>query len=456
MSDLPPGWDWATIGSVADSLVDGPFGSNLKTEHYQSNGIRVIRLQNIADGRFNDMDKAYISEEHAKSLSRHDARPGDVLIAAMGDVLPRVCLVPRSIDRAIVKADCFRLRPLEGVLPQYLAYMLSAPQTRKEASTQIAGVGRPRLNLKKVSGLTIPIPPEREQAQVVAAVDEQFSRLDAGFTALDRVRRNLRRMRASVRDAAVTGRLVPRNGNPAEAARLVAQLCDEAGIGGKRKAVVPDIKNLTSVPDSWQTVSLSDLAESIDYGTSEKSSSETGGLPVLRMGNLGRGTITYESLKFLPHRKVDSRLLLQPGDLLFNRTNSAELVGKTALFHGYREDITFASYLIRVRPLPSANLEWASIVLNSAIGRRYVAGVRTQQVGQANVNGTKLAAAPIPLPSAEEQSRIAAECERLFSIIDSLEHMAIAALKRGEKIRSSILSAAFTGNFVLRNEEIAV
>jgi type I restriction enzyme S subunit len=178
-------------------------------------------------------------------------------------------------------------------------------------------------------------------------------------------------------------------------------------------------------------------------------------LPVLRMGNLGQGKIAYDDLKFLPHGTVDSKLLLQPGDLLFNRTNSAELVGKTAVFRGYREDIAFASYLIRVRPLPSANLEWASIVLNSAIGRRYVAEVRTQQVGQANVNGTKLAAAPIPLPSADEQSRIIAEYDRIFSVIDSMEDAAIAALERGRKLRSSVLSAAFTGNLVSRDEEIA-
>ena len=89
-----------------------------------------------------------------------------------------------------------------------------------------------------------------------------------------------------------------------------------------------------------------------------------------------------------------------------------------------------------------------SIVLNSTMGRRYVAEVRTQQVGQANVNGTKLAAAPIPLPSADEQSRIIAERERILSVIDSLENAVIAALKRGEKLRLSILSSAFTGNLV--------
>ena len=78
MNNLPPGWTKTSIGTIAESLIDGPFGSNLKTEHYQSSGVRVIRLQNIADGRFDDSDKAYISPAHAESLSRHEAQPGDV------------------------------------------------------------------------------------------------------------------------------------------------------------------------------------------------------------------------------------------------------------------------------------------------------------------------------------------------------------------------------------------
>src|ERR1700722_7016250 len=176
MIDLPTGWELATVGSIAESICDGPFGSNLKTEHYQARGVRVIRLQNIADGHFDDTDKAYISEDHADKLKRHEARPGDVLIAAMGDVLPRVCLMPANIESAIVKADCFRLRPRKEILSEYITYVLSAPQTRKRASTQIAGVGRPRLNLKKVSALEIPLPSRVEQERIVSAIEAQISR----------------------------------------------------------------------------------------------------------------------------------------------------------------------------------------------------------------------------------------------------------------------------------------
>lgn len=438
----------STVGDIAESIIDGPFGSNLKSEHYVRDGARVIRLQNITDGLFDDRDKAYVSLEHFNALRRHEVLSGDVLIAALGNVLPRVCLAPPGLGEAIVKADCFRLRPHREICAQYVAYVLSAPQTRMIASTEIAGVGRPRLNLRKMSELPIPIPPLQEQNRIVAALEEQFSRLDAGVAAQQRIRRNLKRMRSAVLHAAVTGKLVPQCEDAAKARQLVEQLQQEARPAGVRKRSVPVTGHLQDIPQSWQLVALGDLAESITYGTSAKTGPDVEGVPVLRMGNIGWGTISYKGLKFLGRDQLDQRLLLRRGDLLFNRTNSAELVGKTAVFQGYPENISFASYLIRVRPLPSANLVWACLVLNSTIGRRYVASVRNQQVGQANVNGAKLASAPIPLPAPEEQSRIIAECDRYFSLIDALDCAAAAVMTRSEHLRSAILSTAFVGDLV--------
>src|SRR5271167_4022418 len=113
MNQLPLGWAWATVQDLAApeprAITDGPFGSNLKTAHYTHAGPRVIRLQNIGDGVFLD-EKAHISQEHFAALSSHAVRPDDVLVAGMGETLPRACLAPRSLGDAIVKADCFRVR----------------------------------------------------------------------------------------------------------------------------------------------------------------------------------------------------------------------------------------------------------------------------------------------------------------------------------------------------------
>lgn len=109
MTNLPPGWVFATLSDLASleprSITDGPFGSNLKTSHYAASGPRVIRLQNIGNFKFND-DRAHISQEHFQSLRTHEVQPSDVLIAGLGEQLPRACLAPPWLGQAIVKADC--------------------------------------------------------------------------------------------------------------------------------------------------------------------------------------------------------------------------------------------------------------------------------------------------------------------------------------------------------------
>jgi type I restriction enzyme, S subunit len=123
----------------------------------------------------------------------------------------------------------------------------------------------------------------------------------------------------------------------------------------------------------------------------------------MRMGNIQNGQLVADSLKFLPMEHEEfPELLLKPGDLLFNRTNSFELVGKTAVYSGTPERCSFASYLIRVRFLGEILPEFVGYVINSVYGREWISSVVSQQVVQANVNGTKLKAFSVPLSSLEE------------------------------------------------------
>src|SRR5439155_12810055 len=125
------------------------------------------------------------------------------------------------------------------------------------------------------------------------------------------------------------------------------------------------------------------------------------------------------------------------GDVLFNRTNSAELVGKTTVYHGTPEPCSFASYLIRVRLCKHSVPELLAYYLNSIHGRTWIKTVVSQQVGQANVNGSKLQALAVPVPPLAEQHRIVAEVERRLSVIDELEALIATNLKRAERLRQS-------------------
>lgn len=106
-------WPLATLESLASdearAITDGPFGSNLARQHYTSSGPRVIRLQNIGDREFID-NPAHISQAHFERLRAHEVLPGDLLVASLGEVLPRGCLAPNNLGPAIVKADCIRVR----------------------------------------------------------------------------------------------------------------------------------------------------------------------------------------------------------------------------------------------------------------------------------------------------------------------------------------------------------
>src|SRR4051812_39673594 len=100
---MPVGWSTARLGDLAAAepraITDGPFGSNLKTADYTDSGPRVVRLQNIGDMRFLD-DESHISDAHYERLSAHAVQANDVLVAGLGEQLPRACLAPASLGPA--------------------------------------------------------------------------------------------------------------------------------------------------------------------------------------------------------------------------------------------------------------------------------------------------------------------------------------------------------------------
>jgi type I restriction enzyme S subunit len=151
---------------------------------------------------------------------------------------------------------------------------------------------------------------------------------------------------------------------------------------------------------------LGDLAESLQYGVSDLSSRDAG-IPVLRMVNLRDDGWDLSSLKYLPRDQVDlERFGLAPGDLLFNRTNSKELVGKCAVFEE-AGDWTFASYLIRLRLDPSKVLpEFVALFLGTPTGRAQIDRVSRQIIGMANINAREIADLLVPLPPLDLQQSL--------------------------------------------------
>lgn len=331
------------------------------------------------------------------------------------------------------------------------------------------GTGIHHLGSKTLDRWEVVLPPLAEQRRIVAEIEKHFSRLDDAVATLKRVQAKLERARASVLKAAVEGRLVP---TEAELARAegrsyepASQLLErilaererkhaEAQAGAKRKKkykppVEPDVEGLPQLPEGWVWATVDQVSWAIRYGTSAKCSEADLGVPVLRMGNIKDGSITYNNLKYLsPDHSDFPDQYLHSEELLFNRTNSPELVGKSAVFLGHTRPVACASYLIRVSPVPGSSTRYLACAINSPRGRVWIRSVVTQQVGQANVNGTKLRNHVFPLPPQEEQQRIMAEVDRLLSEIDSTATAVERNLKRCERLHQSILKRAFEGKLV--------
>ncbi|RYV04119.1 restriction endonuclease subunit S [Shewanella sp. OPT22] len=230
LPELPKGWGWASLDQCieqAKDITDGPFGSNLKTEHYIESGPRVIRLQNIGDGEFLN-NKAHISEERYNKLIKHSVQQNDILVAMMGEYLPRACLPPHDISPAIVKADCARVR-LNGEIinsPLVMHFLNSVP-VRTRTKSAVKGVGRPRINLGYIRSIAIPIPSKIEQNALLTEIDNQFDSISRQIIATEVGLKQADAQRKNILKSAFSGQLISQDPSDEPASVLLEKIKKE-------------------------------------------------------------------------------------------------------------------------------------------------------------------------------------------------------------------------------------
>ena len=203
------------------------------------------------------------------------------------------------------------------------------------------------------------------------------------------------------------------------------------------------------IPQGWEWCRLRDVIYPPKYGTSSKSLSN-GDVPVLRMGNIQDGEVVYDKLVFSNNVEDNRKYLLQDGDLLFNRTNSAELVGKTAIFKGNRH-VIYAGYLILLRPIKT-NSEYLNYIFSSPYVRSYCKEVKTIGVQQCNINAEKVSQLLVPIAPFEEQMRIADKIKEVLPSVDkysiSQYNLDLLNVSLSECLKKSILQEAIQGRLV--------
>jgi type I restriction enzyme S subunit len=318
----------------------------------------------------------------------------------------------------------------------------------------------PSIRKSDVEDILIPVPPLERQAQIAAEIEKQFTRLDAGVEALKRLKAHLRRYRAAVLKAACEGQLVPTEASlgltfePGQVLVASAFLARKDGFRAstRRSKTAPGPSEHTvpfELPTGWSSAPLGQIADiqgGITKGQTRKEGNVLRAVPYLRVANVQRGYLDLSDVKTIEATESEaSDLRLEPGDILFNEGGDRDKLGRGWIWSGQISDCIHQNHVFRARLLAKGIEPKFVSWYGNSFGQVYFLEQGKQTTNLASINLTKLSALPVPIPPAAEQRRIVAEVESRLSNVDAMELAVEANLLRASRLRSAILSSAFTG-----------
>ena len=269
--------------------------------------------------------------------------------------------------------------------------------------------------------LKIQIAPINEQQRIVNRIESLFTKLDRAKELIENALAQFEQNKMAILHKAFTG-------------ELTAKWRKENNI---------DLS-------SWQEKTIDELCTSLKYGTSKKSKPE-GSVVVLRMGNLQNGEIDWSNLMYTDDKDDIEKYLLKKGDVLFNRTNSPELVGKTSIYRGEYPAI-YAGYLIKLDYGKDIIGEYLNYMMNSTKAKHYCYTVKTDGVSQSNINAKKIGAFEIPVPTIEEQQEIVNILDKLLAKYNKIKNLE-QQLEKIELLKKAILAKVFRGELGTNNPD---
>lgn len=402
---LPENWCWTTIKNVATVVTGGTPAKN--NSDYYGGEFPFFKPADLDAGRHVSEASEYLSDL-GKSVSR--------IIPAQATA---VCCIGSIGKCGFLDVEGATNQQINSAIPYFNAlyqyfYMNTeffTNQLRNSASATTIAI----VNKTKMESCYYPLAPLAEQQRIVDRIESLFAKLDEAKEKAQAVVDSFETRKAAILHKAFTG-------------ELTAKWREEHGVR----------------MDSLEKKSVGELCISLKYGTAKKSDA-SGNVVVLRMGNLQQGEIDWSDLAYSKDPDDIEKYKLYPGDVLFNRTNSAALVGKTAIYRGEHPAI-YAGYLIKLDYDHDKIIgDYLNYALNTLDAKKYCNSVKTDGVNQSNINAKKIGAYSFNVPSIPEQEKIVSVIQKLLSKEQQAKETAEIVLNQINLMKKSILARAFRG-----------
>jgi len=462
--ELPQGWEWSKLQNIGHDL-----GQKKPDQDFTYIDVASI---NKELGFIEEPN--IVTAENAPSRARKLVKKGTVIYSTVRPYLLNIAVINDDFSPEPIASTAFSIiHPLSGISASYIYRYLRSPIFISYVESVQTGIAYPAINDKQFFSGLIAIPPEAEQQRIVAKVDElmalcdqleqqteqslsahqtlvevllaalteckdandfqtNWQRISDHFDVLFTTELSIEQLKQTILQLAVMGKLVPQNPSDEPASVLLEKIAEEKAqlIADKKikkqkpLPAITDEEKLFELPRGWEWSRIFDASLFTEYGTSEKAFESDEGVPVLKMGDIQSGKVLHGGQKVVPSTIDDlPNLYLEYGDVLYNRTNSAELVGKTGMFEGESNAYTFASYLIRIRcHSASVTPQYLTLSMNTPLFRRTQIDPHIKkQCGQANVNGTLMKSMIVSIPPLAEQHRIVAKVDELMALCEQLK-----------------------------------
>ena len=430
--DIPDNWEWARLNDLSENVqypfADGPFGSNLKKEHYtDKKEVRIIQLSNIGERGWRDANHRYTTFEHLKDIKRSEVEAGDIVIAKM---MPagRAIIVPQHLEKKFVlSSDAVKFVPNKLLYKDFLYFAINSSVFKSQVDAEVQGITRKRTSLTKVKKYILPIPPLEEQKRIVAKIKKLMPLVDEyaeSYNRLQKIDNEFEdKLKQSVLQYAMEGKLVKQNSSDEPASELIkkienekAELVKEGKIKKSKKLpAITDDEKPFDITDSWEWVRLDTVLDVRD-GTHDTPKYVKNGIPLITSKNISNGHLDFSNIKYISEKdftEINKRSNVEKGDIIFAMIGS---IGNPVIVDTDRKfGIKNVALLKNINHSLDMNFVLHYLYLLENLWIKNASGAV-----QKFISLKKIRSSLIPFPPLEEQRRIVEKVEELQSSISNL------------------------------------